>query len=640
MLSGLLPAPKHRYETHQEEVEKDTPAAPAASSSSKKQIPSYPNRQGFVPLEVSDFGDGGAYPELHMVQYPLNMGRPGQRSSALVTVQVDETGKLRTDMIVKQGGNKNKLVQSQMSDIKEKEADIEKMALPEEKEIQDTAEKTRLALEALVQSKITSSKPSTAATTTEVAEANYIRYTPNPNAPGYNPAAKQRVIKMVEAQIDPLEPPKHKHTRAPRGPPSPPVPVLHSPPRKITVADQQAWKVPPCVSNWKNARGFIIPLDKRIAADGRNLQEVTINNKFATMSEALFIAERKATEDLKMRNDIRKKMALKEKEEREEALREMANRARMERAGIRTDDVSGAAGGGGGGRYADEQGSDEEDGRMEQRRDRFTGSAGGGRGGEASDLSDEDVEGFDGESEADKIARQQRERVRMERRKEREREIRLENMKGNMRKNKVDRDEGRDISEKIALGMLKGTGGKVTGESLYDSRLFNQSAGMDAGFGGEDEYNTYTKPLFDRAEAASIYRPKQSAEDMYGDAETQYKQLSDTSRFKADKGFRGTEQNGASGGKRDAPVQFERGDDGRDRRDDRDRRDPPRGDSHHTSSGGGGKDKAGDRDYYGPSSSSGSGRNSGGGRHRDEEEDPFGIRDIVDDSSRKRSRRD
>jgi hypothetical protein len=27
-----------------------------------------------------------------------------------------------------------------------------------------------------------------------------------------------------------------------------------------------------------------------------------------------------------------------------------------------------------------------------------------------------------------------------------------------MRKNKVDRDEGRDVSERIALGMLKGTG--------------------------------------------------------------------------------------------------------------------------------------------------------------------------------------
>ena len=256
----------------------------------------------------------------------------------------------------------------------------------------------------------------------------------------YNPAAKQRVIKMVEAQIDPLEPPKHKHTKAPRGPPSPPVPVLHSPPRKITIADQQAWKIPPCISNWKNARGFIIPLDKRVNADGRNLQEVTINNKFATMSESLFIAERKAMEDLKMRNDIRKKMALQEKEEREESLREMANRARLERAGVRTEEPSGGASNS---RYADEDNEDQyDDGAMEQRRNRFagdssgagiygpgSGSGGRGSGSEGSDDEDRDIEGFRGESEDDKIARQQRERVRMERRKEREREIRLENMK-------------------------------------------------------------------------------------------------------------------------------------------------------------------------------------------------------------------
>lgn len=210
--------------------------------------------------------------------------------------------------------------------------------------------------------------------------------------------------------------------------------------------------------------------------------------------------------------------------------------------------------------------------------------------------------------------------------------------------------------------MLKGTGGKLTGEAMYDSRLFNQSAGMDAGFGGEDEYNTYTKPLFDRAEAGSIYRPRQSAEDAYGDAETQLKELSDTSRFKADKGFRGAEQS-AAGGKRDAPVQFERGDlegrrhaesdygrgrdqDNRDDRDGRDRsreRSPDRRDRR-------GRDE--DRDRYGERDRDRrrdsrdrdrdrGDRDSGSSRRRgDEGEDPFGIRDIVDDSARKRSRRD
>lgn len=62
--------------------------------------------------------------------------------------------------------------------------------------------------------------------------------------------------------------------KIPRGPPSPPAPILHSPTRKVTVKEQQEWKIPPCISNWKNAKGYTIPLDKRLAADGRGLQQV------------------------------------------------------------------------------------------------------------------------------------------------------------------------------------------------------------------------------------------------------------------------------------------------------------------------------------------------------------------------------
>lgn len=92
---------------------------------------------------------------------------------------------------------------------------------------------------------------------------------------------------------------------------------------------------------------------------------------------------------------------------------------------------------------------------------------------------------------------------------------------GNFRKQKVDRDEGRDISEKIALGMHKGTG-KLSGEAMYDSRLFNQSGGLDSGFGGDDEYSTYNKPLFEAKDgSSSIYRPRKDDSDMYGSAEDQ-----------------------------------------------------------------------------------------------------------------------
>jgi hypothetical protein len=66
----------------------------------------------------------------------------------------------------------------------------------------------------------------------------------------------------------------------------------------VSVEDQEAWKIPPCISNWKNAKGYTIPLDKRLAADGRGLQEVTINPKFAALPQALYIAEDKAREQV------------------------------------------------------------------------------------------------------------------------------------------------------------------------------------------------------------------------------------------------------------------------------------------------------------------------------------------------------
>merc|ERR1719424_858493 len=116
---------------------------------------------------------------------------------------------------------------------------------------------------------------------------------------------------------DPMEPPEFKHKRVPGGPPSPPVPVMHSPPRKLTVKDQQEWKIPPCISNWKNSKGYTIPLDKRLAADGRDTQETTINDKFAKLSESLYVAERVAREDINRRGEASRKVALKKSEEKD-----------------------------------------------------------------------------------------------------------------------------------------------------------------------------------------------------------------------------------------------------------------------------------------------------------------------------------
>jgi len=118
-----------------------------------------------------------------------------------------------------------------------------------------------MALEKLIQGKVAAALPVRAAEKQQPAQ--YIRYTPSNQGAPYNSGATQRIVKIVEAQKDPMEPPKFKtNTKIPHGPPSPPAPVLHSPTRKVSVKEQQEWKIPPCISNWKNPKvsylGYII----------------------------------------------------------------------------------------------------------------------------------------------------------------------------------------------------------------------------------------------------------------------------------------------------------------------------------------------------------------------------------------------
>jgi len=47
-------------------------------------------------------------------------------------------------------------------------------------------------------------------------------------------------------------------------------------------------------------QGYTIPLDKRLAADGRGLQSVHINENFAKLAEALYIADRKVSVRLQL----------------------------------------------------------------------------------------------------------------------------------------------------------------------------------------------------------------------------------------------------------------------------------------------------------------------------------------------------
>uniref|UniRef100_A0AAR2IYE9 SNW domain-containing protein 1 n=1 Tax=Pygocentrus nattereri TaxID=42514 RepID=A0AAR2IYE9_PYGNA len=467
-LTSFLPAPT-QLSQDQLEAEERTRAQTSQSTalvSTRREPPPYGSRKGWVPRSLEDFGDGGAFPEIHVAQYPLDMGRKKKTSNALA-VQVDAEGKIKYDAIARQGQGKDKVIFSKYTDLLPKEVlndDAPELQRPDEEAVRELTEKTRAALEKQVSQKIAAAMPVRAAD--KQAPAQYIRYTPSQQGVAFNSGAKQRVIRMVEMQKDPMEPPRFKAL------------IVFEHTIKLTASEQQEWKIPPCISNWKNAKGYTIPLDKRLAADGRGLQTVHINENFAKLAEALYIADRKAREAVEMRAQVEKKMAQKEKEKKEERLRELAKMARDRRAGIKGHGEKG-----------------------------------------------------DGEV-------RERDEIRHDRRKERQHDRNISRAAPDKR-SKLQRDQDRDISELIALGQPNP---RVSSEAQYDQRLFNQSRGMDSGFaGGEDEiYNVYDQPFKSgRDMAQNMYRPSKNADkDMYGD---DLDTLMQSSRFVPDREFSGTD---------------------------------------------------------------------------------------------------
>ncbi|MCJ1278962.1 mRNA splicing protein [Puttea exsequens] len=547
-LTKALPKPKYTGEN--EEVPSHTrsrgPRILGAGDLIENQLvikqngpPAYGSRvgSGWRPRSQEDYGDGGAFPEILVAQYPLDMGRKSSSTSNALAVQVDAEGKVKYDAIARQGHNDTRVVHTSFKDLipLRQRADVGEISLdrPSEEEVAAQTEKTKEALSKLVSGAVAAQKPKNVKGITRN-DPTYVRYTPA-NQMGDTTRKNDRIMKIVERQQDPMEPPKFKHKKIPRGPPSPPPPVMHSPPRKLRAEDQEAWKIPPPVSNWKNPKGYTVPLDKRLAADGRGLQDVTINDKFAQFAESLFTADRHAREEVKQRAAMQQKLAEKERMEKEEQLRMLAQKAREERS-------------------------------MVGRRLSHARSYSRSRSRSASSYSRSD-------SEDDEAARE-RERMRRERRQENERQLRQTRMGADRRIQMLAKEQNRDISEKVALGLAKPT---QSSESMWDSRLFNQTSGFDTGF---NEDQAYDKPLFAAQDAInSIYRPRANVDDD-DDGEAggkEYERIAKSNKFevlgKAKEGFKGAAEGEVRSRKiadqvcftnfavsqiRDGPVQFEK----------------------------------------------------------------------------------
>ena len=370
-----------------------------------------------------------------------------------------------SSQIAKQGRRKNETVHSSFQALVPRSVSKKDLVKPSKEEEAATAERTKAALDKLLGGKIGSYKKKKEAQQ-QPGNGVYVKY--QGNSQNAN-KAKQRVIRMVEEQIDPLEPAKFKHKKVANGPTSPPAPILHAPAKKLTKEDEMAWKIPPVVSAWKNRQGFTISLDKRLAADGRGTIEHSVNDRFAGFSEALFIAEKKAREEVKARQEIQRKLLEQSREEEEEKLRALAARARQQRISNNNNNNNNNNG---------------------------------------NNMTDYE----------------KREQIRQERKREREREIRME-AAGRSVKSNADRD----ISEKIALGIVTDSNSEA---NKFDERLFNQSEGMSSGFGAEDEYNMYSKRLFPK-KRGSVYTTNLNSkrQKMAAEIDDELEKIKNTSRF-------------------------------------------------------------------------------------------------------------
>ncbi|GJZ84219.1 SNW/SKI-interacting protein-like protein [Tanacetum coccineum] len=235
---------------------------------------------------------------------------------------------------------------------------------------------------------------------------------------------------MMEMHVDTLEPPKSKHKRVPKSNGSPPVPVMHSPPRP-------------------NPKGYTIPLDKRSTDDARGLQEVQINANFVKLFEALYVVEQKAREAVATRSKLQKDLMMKEKERKEQELRALAQKARSERV-----KPGGTVGAGTGSYTPFEKNMMDTDEPMRIEHEH-----------EHKRVNDQDQPR---ESKAEREDRMKREKTHKERRRERERERRFEAKDAAMRKKQIQRKLIRKWEKKPTLlvtGKRRGLGDAPTSYS-------------------------------------------------------------------------------------------------------------------------------------------------------------------------------
>ena len=286
--------------------------------------------------------------------------------------------------------------------------------------------------------------------------------------------SKSHLIKLVALPVDPLSNLKYRHHKIPLSFNDEKnfVPVLQEPAQKLSYEEQKQWKIPPCVNMSNNPKGLVIPLDIRLANDGRNLREYQANQNFAKFADILALTEKSVRKEIEDRNKIAQSIQIAAAMKKEQELREAAKQARQERKSLNNnsnsefiytldnDDISKSK------KISDN------DSYLKNKRKR-------------SEINEDEEK-----------EKRERNELRAIRKKEIESERRIEIHK------KYEK-EGRDINDKVLLGQNN----IINNNNVIDSRLYEQQGGIENVFEYNDDCEVYDKPLFNgKNKLSNIYK--------------------------------------------------------------------------------------------------------------------------------------
>ena len=290
-----------------------------------------------------------------------------------------------------------------------------------------------------------------------------------------NSNKNSHLIKLVALPVDPLSNLKYKHHKIPLSNTNEKnfVPVLHSAPAPLSLEEQKKWKIPPCVNMSNNPKGLVIPLDIRLANDGRNLREYKANKNFAKFADILAMTEKNVRKEIEERNKIAQSIQIAAAMKKEKELKEAAKQARMERKS-----------------YTNKNSTNNNSSMVYSL--------------DTSDILNNK------EEEGNYLLKNKRERSKDQEEKERKernelREIRKRDIEYERRLELIKQyeKEGRDINDKILLGQNN----LINNNNVIDSRLYEIEGGIENPFDYNEDCQVYDKPLFNgKNKLSNIYK--------------------------------------------------------------------------------------------------------------------------------------